>query len=91
MTLGVPSSGAPMSTTRSLRKGVEYAESERPALLQLTTRNAMSRGACLTFLSAFPSEKEFLLPPLTYLHPVSSAQVTLGGKQLTVILVEPMQ
>ena len=31
------------------------------------------RGADISFLSAFPAEKEFLFPPLTFLHPVKDA------------------
>ena len=51
----------------------------------------MQRGADMRFLSAFPSEKEYLLPPLTYLQPLSSEEVEIGGKKVTVLYAEPMQ
>jgi hypothetical protein len=38
-------------------------------LLCLTTSSFMTRGADLTWLSAFPAEREKLYPPLTYLEP----------------------
>ena len=52
----------------------------------------MERGADLTFLSAFPGERECLLPPLTYLQPARLARaekVHLGGAKFTVVKVEP--
>ena len=54
----------------------------------------MERGADLTFLSAFPGEKEYLYPPLTYLQPVKPARLqkaTLAGANFLVLEVEPKQ
>ena len=54
----------------------------------------MERGADLTFLSAFPGEREFLYPPLTYLQPVGPARpqkATLAGANFLVLEVEPKQ
>ena len=49
-------------------------------LLKLTTTSFRERGADLTFLSAFPGEKEILYPPLTHLKPAGPVQeVTLAG------------
>ena len=59
-----------MSTTANLRTAVEYAASTRSVLLRLRTRNFMTRGPGVAFLSAFPGEQEYLYPPLTYLQPV---------------------
>ena len=54
----------------------------------------MDRGGDLAWCSAFPGEKEFLFPPLTYLQPVKPAVkqvMTLAGETFTVIDVEPKQ
>ena len=84
---------APMSTTSDLNVAVQYAlrGSQIGILLRLKTTSAMQRGADIRFLSAYPGEKEYLLPPLTYLEPKGSEEVTIAGKTLTVIIVEPRQ
>jgi hypothetical protein len=58
---------APMSTTTSLEVAVRYSASHAPMLMHLRTPNFMSRGANVSYLSAFPAEAECLYPPLTYL------------------------
>jgi len=61
---------APMSTTADLRIALKYASTGRVAvLLRIRTQNCMQQGADLTWLSAFPYEKEFLYPPITFLRP----------------------
>uniref|UniRef100_A0A7S3BDW3 NAD(P)(+)--arginine ADP-ribosyltransferase n=1 Tax=Haptolina ericina TaxID=156174 RepID=A0A7S3BDW3_9EUKA len=60
---------APMSTTKSLQTAVEYSSSETPVLMRIWSEGWLMRGADVAFLSAFPSEKEMLFPPLTYLIP----------------------
>ena len=69
---------APMSTTTSLEVAVRYSASACSVLLKLETANFRERGADLTFLSAFPNEKEVLYPPLTHL-----AGAPLAVKHLT--------
>ena len=50
----------------------------------------MERGADLSYLSAFPGEREFLFKPLTFLQPVGAPKkLTLAGRAIVVIDVEP--
>ena len=49
----------------------------------------MERGADISFLSAFPGEREYLFPPLTYLQPTSKTSMTLNGVAYVVLQVEP--
>ena len=64
-----------MSTTSSLHVALEYAAATSPTLrtthtlLQLQLRNGLQRGADISFLSAFPAEKEVVYPPLTLIQP----------------------
>ena len=85
---------APMSTTSDINIALKYSASRsgKGVLLRLATNSSMERGADLTFLSAFPGEKEYLYPPLTYLQLVAGRkpkQMTLGGAVYTVVEVEP--
>ena len=57
-----------MSTTTSLEVALKYASSRKSILLKLETKNYLDRGADLTYLSAFPGEKEFLYAPLSFLE-----------------------
>ena len=56
---------APMSTTSSLKVAMQYSAASNALLLRLFTDNFMVRGPSVSFLSCFPSEDEFLFPPLT--------------------------
>ena len=60
-------------------------------LLRIRTSGFMNLGAELTWLSAFPFEKEFLYPPLTFLRPMRTEAlvVTIGGVTFHVVDVEP--
>ena len=60
---------APMSTTSNLQVAVQYSASPQAVLLRLRTEDFMTRGPDISFLSAFPTEEEYLFPPLTYLSP----------------------
>ena len=73
-------------------------------IFKIVTRSFLQRGADLAFLSAFPGEDEFLLPPLTCLRPTGRSQVinfqaeneggdggNLPEVKFTVIEVEPLQ
>ena len=42
----------------------------------------MNRGADVSFLSAFPNEKEYLYPPLTYLKPTGRKEVVKFAKPM---------
>ena len=88
---------APMSTTSDLKVALEYSASKNPILLRLVTSSFMDRGADIGFLSAFPTEKEILYPPLTFLCPVivdgcpviEYIPVRDGDAQITVFEVRP--
>ena len=81
---------APMSTTSSLKVAMEYSAGEKALLLRIKTKNFMTRGPSISFLSAFPLEQEFLYPPLTYLHPTGDEQrLRVDDATFTVIDVEP--
>jgi len=43
--------------------------------MKIVTSNNLQRGADLTFLSMFPSEKETLVPPLTFVQYMGKEQV----------------
>jgi len=85
---------APMSTTTDLRVAVKYAASAESLLFEIETASFMERGADLSFLSAFPAERELLFLPLTYLKPVEGAepreyQLANTAITLTVLQVMP--
>jgi hypothetical protein len=87
---------APMSTTSDPAVAVQYGQSEKTLLFKITSKSFMSRGADITFLSAFPGEREFLYPPLTFLRPTGRKEVvdvelrsTGSLVEFTVIEVEP--
>ena len=54
-----------MSTTSDIHTAVSYSVSAHSVLVRLRTRSSMERGADLSYLSAYPGEKEYLYPPLT--------------------------
>ena len=96
---------APMSTTSDLAVALRYAAGDSSAsslLFRIHTRSSMERGADISFLSAFPAEREFLYPPLLYLQPTAEVSaraasgradevmtVTVCGRSYRVIEVEP--
>ena len=61
-----------------------------PFCLWLRTQNFMDRGVDLTWISAFPHERTFLCPPLTYMTPVREEPVVvqIGGATYQVIEVK---
>ena len=63
------SQAAPMSTTNSLEVAVAYGQSKNSLLFKIVVKSFMQCGADISFLSAFPGEKEYLFPPLTFLQP----------------------
>ena len=58
---------APQTSDPSV--AVAYGQSKHSLLFKIVSRSIMTRGADITFLSAFPGEKEYLYPPLTFLQP----------------------
>ena len=74
--------------------------SSHTLLFKLKVASFLTRGADISFLSAFPAEQEFLYPPLTYLRPTGKHEVVAfqpgeaGGEgadalKFTVVEVEP--
>ena len=53
---------------------VQYAMSTHSLLFKVVANSFMERGADIAFLSAFPGEKEYVYPPLTYLEPTGEKQ-----------------
>lgn len=82
---------APMSSTCDLRVAARYARGVPDALLfMLLVDNFMQEGADLTFLSAFPQEREFLYPPLTFLAPTGRTHhLRHDGTHFTIVEVVP--
>ena len=81
---------APMSTTTELGVALKYPASSAAVLLRLRTSSFMQRGADLSYLSAFPAEREILYPPLTFLQVARSVVVPLeSGLEFTVVEVIP--
>jgi len=88
-----------MSTTLDPVVAVKYAMGASSLLFKLRTDSFMDRGADIAFLSAFPSEREYVFPPLTYLKPTGrteTIQIDVGEAAngspktaLTVIEVQP--
>ena len=78
------------STTHDLSVAVRYSQSTSSVLLRLETESFRERGADLTFLSAFPAERECLFPPLTHMRPVGAPHIVhVGALTYTVLDVKP--
>ena len=67
-----------------------FASSALPLVFKVVTKNCLSRGADIAFLSVYPDEQEALYPPLTYLRPVKMEKETLAGQDMLVATVEPV-
>ena len=83
---------APMSTSEDLRIALKYTRGADAGALvfMLKAQSFMQLGADLTYLSAFPEEREFLYPPLVYLRPTGEThRFTYDGVEYTVIEIDP--
>ncbi len=72
----------PFVQTAKLWVALKYSqEGNSSVLLWLRTQNFMDRGVDLTWISAFPHEREFLFSPLTYMQSVRDEPiiVQIGG------------
>ena len=68
--------------TAELWVALKYSQGgDSSVLLWLRTQNFMDRGVDLTWISAFPHEREFLFSPLTYMQPVRDEPIVvqIGG------------
>jgi hypothetical protein len=79
-----------MSTTTDIKTAVEYSLSSESLIFMIVTKNALQRGARLSWLSAFPTEEEICFSPLTYLQPTGRTQVVeINGMRFTIVEVAP--
>ncbi|KAJ1494579.1 hypothetical protein T484DRAFT_1927105 [Baffinella frigidus] len=83
---------APMATTLDLSTALSYSGCRASAVLfRLRTSGSLSRGADVSFLSAFPGEKVILFPPLTHLRTLGKArEMEVRGIRFLVVDVEPI-
>ena len=81
--------GAALSAAKALGATAKTAAFDKKAL-KFETKDFMSRGADIAFLSVYPTEQEALYPPLTYLRCLEMKMETLSGVQLLVATVEPV-
>merc|ERR1712039_1074378 len=68
-----------MSTSTSKDIIGKYSQSSCPLIFRVVSDGFMSRGADISWLSLFPSEKEVLYPPLTYLRPIRKVRIRNNG------------
>jgi len=81
---------APMSTTSDFKVAVQYGASRSSLIFKVATDGFRQRGADISFLSAFPGEKEFVYPPGTFLAPTGKQEeIDYHGAKFTVIEVKP--
>lgn len=79
-----------MSTTPDLKAALQYCASEKPLCMRVHTKSFMTRGCDISFLSAFPSEREHIYPPLTFVMPKGNPHsLRVGDADITIIDVEP--
>lgn len=79
-----------MSTSLVEEVAVNFATSNCPMVLKLETKDFMSRGADISFLSVYPGESETLFPPLTFLRPIGSETFMKNGKNYLLVRCEPV-
>lgn len=79
-----------MSTSLSQEVAIDFALSSSPMILKLETKDFMSRGADISFLSVYPGESETLFPPLTFLRPIARDAIVKNGKDYLVVRCEPV-
>ena len=73
-----------MSTTACRETALKFATSKCPLIFKFETKDFMSRGADISFLSVYPGEEEALYPPLTYVRAINvQARPVLGSWAVT--------
>lgn len=75
-----------MSTSMDLDVVASYALSRTPLLFRIKVDSPMDLGAEIGWLSVFPTEREVLYPPLTFLKPMFTQHIkdVPDGKVITV-------
>merc|ERR1719191_351962 len=78
-----------VSTTANQAVAVHnFAAGSLPLVFRVVSKGPMDRGADISFLSVFPSEKEYVYPPLTYLSATEIKMEKICGVKLLVATVE---
>ena len=81
----------PMSTSSKLDVALKYAMNHGECLLlKIITKNYMSRGVDISYLSCFPGENEFLYPPCTFLQARGMEVIEYEGTAYTIVTVLPV-
>ena len=85
--------GLPVWCSRSSPGGACGGEaggsSRSSVLLRLLADSFITRGADISYLSAFPSESEYLYPPLAYLKPARTKPVVYQrGEKLKFVVID---
>lgn len=83
----------PSSTTKQLKVAISYGQAEAPKevlLFRLDVQRTEDMGVSLSFLSAYPSEEEYLYPPMTLLkRPKWRISLWHERTRYTVLSMEP--
>ena len=80
------------STTSRLEVAARYASAAGKTALLFCIKSStfMNTGVDISDFSAFPHEKEFLYPPLTYMHPTGTTHRLVRNEvTFDVVEVEP--
>ena len=62
-----------MSTTTDIRIAAGYAfkaKTEKRVFFRIKVQSPMDKGADVSWLSAYPREKEVIYPPLSFMQPL---------------------
>jgi hypothetical protein len=70
-----------------------FADSECPLLFKIVSKDFNTHGASIDFLSVFPSEKEILYPPLTFMRCLGTTrkEVKNAQGQMVAVLVAEVE
>lgn len=76
---------------------MKYAASKHALVFKVHSKSFMDRGIDIAWCSAFPDEREFLYPPLTYMQPTTAGlrksprreEVAVGQVKVAIFEVEP--
>ena len=80
-----------LSTTSDLHVAVRYSLSRASLFYKVIASNFLSAGVDVEWISVFPSEREKVYPPLTFLEPTGRSECLSAvreGKDLTITIVE---
>lgn len=90
---------APCSSTSDLDIAIRYAkkwqdddghDGQAALIFRIIVDGWLDQGPDLSFLSAFPHEKEFTYPPLTFFRPVGKMErLIYNGTEFTILDAKP--